>query len=638
MDLCSVEVSGFRRFSTREKLRTNGKLVALLGPNEAGKSSLLHAISLLIHDDPPLPSDISRGTDPSEFSIDARFFLSNEDIAAAELTGPAWLTVTKKIDGRRRLSITPRPDKRDLQPRHRLRQAIFAASENQKFLSRAPDGLIEDFEGILKILSSDSEDISAENLAAVLEFVEVLSSVIAESDSAAVRSIPVAHSKFHDLESKRNPQRFALNALLNRLPDILMFDEDERNLLSEYDIEAIIKDTPVALQNLCAIAKLEIDQLRKFRAESNTAAITTIERRANKELEERFSSDWKQSGISVNIRIQNDRLLIQVVNTNQEFTSFAERSDGLRQFVALQTFTAGIHNKSAILLIDEADQKLHYDAQADLVQMLARQNLAYKVVYTTHSAGCLPEDLGNGVRFARPRKEDETRSEIVNKFWTDNEPGFAPLLIGMGASTLAFFPTRHAVMVEGPSDMLLLPTMLREALDTRVLGFQFVPGLSSSNLVSPLHPAFLGGTSRIAYLIDGDEGAEKLRKNLIEAGVPRERVFSLSNTKKTAVEIEDFIDPTLLIDASNSILRKLSIDKPLKVADIGTDKPMEKLESVFFERSRKKISKVELAYEILEILSDFPERRSLAVSRKLAVKGVAERLVRYFESNVHGKP
>jgi predicted ATP-dependent endonuclease of OLD family len=52
-----------------------------------------------------------------------------------------------------------------------------------------------------------------------------------------------------------------------------------------------------------------------------------------------------------------------------------------------------------ILLLDEIETHLHYDAQADLAQMLAKQEIVAKVIYTTHSMGCLPEDLGTGVRF-----------------------------------------------------------------------------------------------------------------------------------------------------------------------------------------------------------------------------------------------
>ena len=115
-----------------------------------------------------------------------------------------------------------------------------------------------------------------------------------------------------------------------------------------------------------------------------------------------------------------------------------------------------------ILLIDEADIHLHYDAQADLIQMLSHQQQAAQVIYTTHSAGCLPKDLGTGVRLVEPNKDQE-RSGVENWPWQKDQ-GFGPLLLGMGASTLAFVPTRAALIGEGGSEIVLLPTLIREAV------------------------------------------------------------------------------------------------------------------------------------------------------------------------------
>ena len=78
---------------------------------------------------------------------------------------------------------------------------------------------------------------------------------------------------------------------------------------------------------------------------------------------------------------------------------FRERSDGLRQFVALVALAAHQPNPvPPILLIDEVETHLHYNAQADLIEVPTEQNAARQIVYTTHSAACLPQDLGLGVR------------------------------------------------------------------------------------------------------------------------------------------------------------------------------------------------------------------------------------------------
>ncbi|MBA2741721.1 MAG: AAA family ATPase [Actinobacteria bacterium] len=150
----------------------------------------------------------------------------------------------------------------------------------------------------------------------------------------------------------------------------------------------------------------------------------------------------------------------------EDFIEIDQRSDGLRQFVALRSFViqhGGERSSRPIVLIDEADAHVHYDAQADLVQVLEEQEETSKIVYTTHSAGCLPLDLGTGIRAVVPVErevEGEIRqtdqSEVINRFWTQGR-GYSPILIAMGASAFAFAATRRAVVVEGMSDTLLSP-------------------------------------------------------------------------------------------------------------------------------------------------------------------------------------
>ena len=94
MDLVWVKVEGFRRFRESTTLNTNSKLIALLGPNEAGKSSLLKAILHLSHDNARMDEDAPRGED-TNFRIEAKFMLQPSE---SEKIGPSIGSdlVTKK--------------------------------------------------------------------------------------------------------------------------------------------------------------------------------------------------------------------------------------------------------------------------------------------------------------------------------------------------------------------------------------------------------------------------------------------------------------------------------------------------------------------------------------------------------------
>jgi hypothetical protein len=254
-------------------------------------------------------------------------------------------------------------------------------------------------------------------------------------------------------------------------------------------------------------------------------------------------------------------------------------------------------------LIDELEQRLHYDAQADLVQVLQRQELAPKIIYTTHSAGSLPEDLGLGVHVVSKRGEAPHYSKIVNRFWEREEPGFSPLLVGLGASTLAFFPMRRALVAEGPSDMLLVPRLLRDALSVDHLDFQVVPGLSSVSRTKL--PALNANAAHVCYLVDADSGGADIIELLRAAGVPDRFMFKLSVGRQLGHSIEDFVNLEVLLAAANRVgAAYIENWRPIVRGEVTKVGRARALKGAFEARGQNRFSKVDLAYAIIDILDD----------------------------------
>jgi predicted ATP-dependent endonuclease of OLD family len=210
------------------------------------------------------------------------------------------------------------------------------------------------------------------------------------------------------------------------------------------------------------------------------------------------------------------------------------------------------YDVAPIVLIDEAETHLHYDAQADLVNVFTTQSLAAKVIYTTHSAGCLPQDLGNGVRAVVPLQGIE-RSTVRNSIWVDGAVGFSPLVYAMGATAFAFLPARNVLIGEGAIDAMLYPTLFREASGRKSLSFQVVPGLAETAPARFLSLGAEGGT--VGFIADGDQDGQYYQRELERQGIDADVIFGLDKIFEESLTLEDLIDAEHFCAAINMLLQ-----------------------------------------------------------------------------------
>lgn len=191
------------------------------------------------------------------------------------------------------------------------------------------------------------------------------------------------------------------------------------------------------------------------------------------------------------------------------------------------------------------------------MRVFERQQVAETIIYTTHSIGCLPSDLGATIRVVSPIEGRPYRSRIHNSFWSAHAgAGLTPMMLAMGANALAFTPSRYAVIGEGASEAILLPSLVRESLPPEErdlpLGYQVAPGISE---VDPEYADALeteaGG---IAYLVDGDAGGRGHRRKLPERAKEEGRVIVVREEEGDAQCIEDFVRAEVLASGLNAVL------------------------------------------------------------------------------------
>lgn len=149
--------------------------------------------------------------------------------------------------------------------------------------------------------------------------------------------------------------------------------------------------------------------------------------------------------------------------------------------------------------------------------------------------------------------------------------------------------------------------MIRQATGERTLGYQIAPGHSEVSTATIRELDLIA--ARVAYLVDGDAAGRKRAKQLIDAGVPPERVFSLSSTQRLVV-LEDLLPLAMFTKAVNAELQQRHgltmptdrFDRDHRWQSVNTwchSKRTEKDAAV-------KVSKRAVAHRLLELGHDSP--------------------------------
>ncbi|MEH0109657.1 AAA family ATPase [Tersicoccus sp. MR15.9] len=576
-----IEFRGYRRLADTAS-NIDGQLTAFVGFNEAGKTSLLHALEWFSSGSVLSELEYNRSRPPEDDSasvVKVYFELEDQDRAVFAHVpvedAPNSCILYRRPDGGRTYEFRPRPRRPRgpfVEAADRLKSATKRLAKQLEEESSNSDGPNEWSASVMAALDrpDDEWDQSTRNCLQHLcdWFGEVPTGRKRARDSQLVGLL----ERVESLIAVDHPLDSIWNAVKGREPKFVLFNEEDRALETSYNLSPQQRDIPRAVDRLLYLSGIDIDDMWTYVQNGDTSKRETALERGNDRLRSIFDQAWNQSKVTVRFNVNAGRLevLIKELHGDGDVTNIGERSDGLKAFVALVAFIeAGGYDVPPILLIDEAETHLHYDAQADLVGVLLKSVDVKQVFYTTHSPGCLPGDLGTGIRVLARDPNHADSSIVKSNFWDGEGPGFSPLLFAMGAGAAAFSVCRSAVLAEGASDMVLLPSLIRMATGLSDLDYQIAPGLANAH-GSGIRVEEVA--AKVVYLVDGDEGGSAHKAALQNAGVEAGRIFSLPE----GAAVEDLVATDVYISVIGSFLAAMGENRRFTHSDAVSNIPITK--------------------------------------------------------------
>ena len=508
---------GIRHLSLDLAANPQGSIIALVGLNESGKTTVLEALDYLrlgINDSDPLdllgldrddPHDLIPISERSNFngSIEIRvtveldgededalrLFLKQRDFRLASLRSPFSVTDTysfqdSSYEGRKaQWSFNPTGTfKRARKPRP-LHDYPELWHETVEFLrARMPiiwyfPNFLFDFPRRIYIDTVDPEDSKERFYRHLLE--EILSSV----DSAATLERHISQR----ISSNSPPDKTALNQLLLQLG------------------RRITEDVFESWNEI-------------FQRPSSTKAV--------------FKADIDENG---------HRHLELSIEDNDGLYYIDERSLGFRWFFVFSLVTRykqRIANQSQnlIYLFDEPASNLHAGAQSQLLTSLGHLSTDCTIIYTTHSHHLINPhwlentyivrnkgfDFDNAIVDYTSKQTDitiERYRSFANKH-PDQTRYFQPILDVLDYRPSQLEMVSDVVMVEGKNDFYTLAyTYKRYADEEKVNGFQMLPGTGAGSLDGVIQ-LYLGWAKNFVVLLDSDEEGAKQKRRYLETFGP----------------------------------------------------------------------------------------------------------------------
>ncbi len=588
MKLIEVTVKNFRNIINSNPVRIQDDITCVVGKNESGKTSFLHALYRL---NPVRPN--------VNFKVEDQY--------------PAWLEKRDRMKGIELEKFKPIMVKFEINEELiNETESIFGENifkSNVLILERSYDGILHPsleldsklaIKAILKDLSfsrdTRNEISKAEDIQDLIDTAKAIEPSEDENDKDK-ESLPILIERIEELYGDLNLNSAVWENIKNQVPKFIYFDKYS-SLPYTVKIKELLKADPKNLgdDDLTALSLLRMagadddyllnpDYERRKRELENVANALTqdVLKYWSQNRELRVSPDITQKTENRNNGTTTviDELKIRIWDNKHALSlPFNEHSTGFQWFFSFLAAFSEYEYKPEpiIILLDEPGLGLHGRAQADFL-LFIEERLSEKrqVIYSTHSPFMVQPDHLERARIVE-EKDRDAGTKITEEVYTTDSDTLFPLQGALGYDLVQnLFISKNNLIVEGTSDFVYLTIISdflkennRNYLDEK---WSLVP-VGGADLI-PSFVALLGNHLDVTVIVDSrKEGHQKLTNLALKGYLKNKRIITIGEILATKLaDIEDLFE----INDYLSIYNK-SFGKTHKPSDLqGTDQIVTKI-------------------------------------------------------------
>lgn len=640
MKLESFQVQNFRSIIDSTPIRV-ADITVLIGPNQAGKSSILQGLDKLSFDarfdafdltqlkgvskqylDGDLaPADIPIAT--ATFCLDENESVELKNVLPQLATAPSKVTVTKTFDNWFRFSIAERPvafpSRTLVETGKRKLLALLQDLEQavQPHLGRHPNNQLRNElnQTVLGLRTTLGETLpTADTMnARILEFSKPVFDQPLKNELSTRASDMAGYSNGCFPSTVNEAQLF--NYFLERLPRTAYFKTYER-LEDSAPVEDLLKDDGQypTFRNLLKLADLRVERLKGIRSEKQRQVyVENVSGRVTRLLREA----WKGEDLHLQLRLSDDGKVLAFTKDSAAVETLlppSSGSEGFQWWLGFYiTFGASTDTeyKNAILLLDDPGVFLHPTGHKDLLKLFdSYLSKDVTTVYTTQIPFLIPREHLDRIRLVT--KDHDGKSKVEENWFRGADTDvLAPLRAALGVSLGdSLFAGKNTIVVEGLSDRILVRAILEHLSVRGARKFEDLSNLEilgGNGAPSLLNLALLLQIQNLPYvvLLDNDDEGRKARESFPKSGIPSDNIVMLPlppGSGRVDADIEDLFPVEMFAEAFQRVHgTKMKVEQAqvLEALRKGSGKLTNRARTFLRDRaSRYDLDKTAIAYEL----------------------------------------